>query len=704
LKPWNIWAKIRYVKPRLFRSVIFTPWRIANKVATVTLKGKLMNLPRISVSFLGLFVSLVCTFPALGIASDDWKPIDPTNLTMKVPVVEKDADAEALFWEVRIDDDPEGDLIFNHYIRIKVFSERGRESQSKVDIPFGNLFGREIKIQDIAARTIEPDGSIVELKKEDVFERTIVKVSGLKMKAKSFAMPAVEAGSLIEYRWKEVRVGRSANYIRLQFQRDIPVEEVKYVIKPLAGLTFRSVTFHGSPSPFVKEKNGFFSTTMTKMPAVREESRMPPDDQVKTWMLVYYTRTDNNINPEKFWPDYGKSVYDSTKSLLKVNDEVRQVAASLTSDAKNDEEKLRRLFEFCRNDIKNISDDAAGLSPEERKKVKQNKTPSDTLKQKMGTGADVDLLFAALATASGFDARIVLAPDRSDIFFDKSFADDYFVEPSNIGVNIGGSWKFFNPGYNYIPFGMLRWQEEGEEVLITDPKQPVWATTPFSPPEKSVTKRSAKLKLDAEGTLEGDVVVEYSGHFGIERKEANDSHSETEREDSLKEEVKAQLSTAELSNIKILNVTDPVKPFTYSYHLRVPGYAQRTGKRLFLQPALFQHGVGPLFSTSERKYPVYFHYPWSEEDTVDIELPEGYGLDNPEQPAPFASGAISAYKPFIGVSADGKLLHFTRNFFFGGNGALLYPVETYPHLKAFFDLLQKSDNHTIALKQAAGAQ
>ena len=30
--------------------------------------------------------------------------------------------------------------------------------------------------------------------------------------------------------------------------------------------------------------------------------------------------------------------------------------------------------------------------------------------------------------------------------------------------------------------------------------------------------------------------------------------------------------------------------------LRVPGYAQRTGKRLFLQPALFQHGVAPLFS------------------------------------------------------------------------------------------------------------
>ena len=45
---------------------------------------------------------------------------------MDPSAVEKDADAEAIFWEVRIDDNPDGDLIFNHYIRVKVFTDRGR--------------------------------------------------------------------------------------------------------------------------------------------------------------------------------------------------------------------------------------------------------------------------------------------------------------------------------------------------------------------------------------------------------------------------------------------------------------------------------------------------------------------------------------------------------------------------------------------------
>ena len=652
---------------------------------------------------LGLFLCLLSPPVTIRAASEDWKPVDPAHLALKSSTVEKDADAEAIFWEVRIDDNPEGDLIFNHYIRVKVFTERGRESQSKIDLPFGNLYGGETKIKDIAARTIKTDGSIVELKKEDIFERTIVKVSGLKVKARSFAMPAVEPGCIIEYRWREVRVNRDANFIRLQFQRDIPVERVQYFVKPMdyPGATFNSITMHGHSAPWVKEKNGYYSTTMTDMPAVHEESRMPPEDEIKTWMLVYYQRASATADPEKYWLEIAKTFYEASKSLMKANDEIKQLAGTLTADAKNDDEKLQRLFEFCRTKIKNTSNDASGLTPDERAKLKENKNPSDTLKRGMGNGADVDLLFAALANASGLDARIVLAPDRGDIFFNKGIPNSYFINPQNVAVNVGGTWKFFNPGYNYVPFGMLRWQEEGEPALITDSKQPVWVMTPMSPPEKSNVKRNAKFKLSDDGMLEGDVSLEFTGHFAIEKKEEMDEQSDTEREESLKTDLKDQMSAAEITNIKIENVTDHVKPLIYSYHVRFPGYAQRTGKRLFLQPAFFQHGMAPLFATTGRKYPVYFHYPWSESDRVEIALPSGYKLDNAESPAPFSSGAISEYKPNLAITSDGKTLIYNRSFFFGGGGSILFPVESYGPVKNYFDTLHKQDNHTVALKLAA---
>ncbi|MGB7924460.1 MAG: DUF3857 domain-containing protein [Pyrinomonadaceae bacterium] len=638
-------------------------------------------------------------------AGDDWKswrPIDQSVFALKEPVVEKDADAEALFWEVRIADEVDFGTIhtvLNHYVRIKVFTERGRESQSKIDIPFG----KDEQIKDLAARTVKPTGEIVELKREDIFERTIVKASGIKIRAKSFALPSVEPGSVIEYRWREVRNESIIYYERLQFQRDIPVQRVKYYVKPLdaPGYGMRYQTFHGQGAEFVKEKNGFWSTTMTNMPALHEEPRMPPEDEVRTWTLLFYTPTDYERDPNKFWLKHGKLIYDSTKKYTKVSAEVQQAVTTAIGNATTPEEKLERLFMFCKTKIKNTGDDASGFTNEEREKMKDNKSPADTLKRGMGSGSDIDLLFAAMATAAGFEARIVNSARRDDIFFNKNFASSYFISTYNIAVRVGNDWRFFDPGSMYVPFGMLLWSEEDQEALVSDPKEPSFVKTPLSPPEKSAQKRTATFKLSDDGTLEGDVTIEYTGHFAVEKKEQNDEDSPAEREQVLRDTLKRQMSTAEISNINIQNVTDVVKPFVYAYHVRVPGYAQRTGKRLFFQPAFFQHGIGPLFATSERRYPVYFHYPWSEQDSVTIELPAGFALDNPDKPAPMGSGDLSKYNVQLQITKDGRKLIYKRSFFFGNGGSLYYPKEGYAQLKMYFDQVNKKDNHTITLKQAA---
>jgi hypothetical protein len=631
-------------------------------------------------------------------AGDDWKPVDPAHFAMKTPMVEKDADAEAIFWEVRVNDE-DLDTVLTHYIRIKVFTERGREEHSKVDITYFD----NTKIRDIAGRTIKPDGTIIELKKDAVFDRTIVRASGLKVKAKSFAMPSVEPGAIIEYRWREVRSDQMANYVRLHFQRDFPVQQVKYYIKPFSNPAFpygmRAQTFHAQASPFVKEKNGFVSTQMTNVPAFREEPHMPPENQVRPWMLIYYSE-DKNLAPDKYWKDLGKRVYEMFKSEMKVNDEVRKAAATAIGDATTPEQKLERLFNFCRAQVKNVNDDASGLTEADRAKLKDNKSPADTLKRGMGTSFDISMLFGALATAAGFDARYALLADRSDIFFDPSFTDTYFLRTYDIAVKVGNDWRFFDPGSTYIPFGMLPWREEGQPALITDPKEPVFVKTPISPPEKSLQKRTAKLRLSEEGTLEGEVRIEYTGHFAAERKELNDDDSPEQREQNLRDMIKRRMSTVEFADIRIENVTDPVKPFVYSFRARVPGYAQRTGKRLFLQPAFFQRGIGALFPTSQRKHDIYFNYPWREEDVVIIELPEGYALDNAEAPAPFSVGQTGNYDVKLGVTPDGRRLEYQRIFHFNG---MLFPASSYPQLKLVFDALHERDNHTVSLKQTAAS-
>ncbi|MBA2502848.1 MAG: hypothetical protein H0V27_08210 [Pyrinomonadaceae bacterium] len=389
---------------------------------------------------------------------------------------------------------------------------------------------------------------------------------------------------------------------------------------------------------------------------------------------------------------------------MKVNDTIRAAATEAIGTATDDEAKLQNLFNFARARVKNIYADEANLTSEERQKLKDNKTPSDTLKQGMGSEQDIDLLFGALAAAAGYDARVVTLVDRSDMFFNPNFTDDYFMYPTNVAVRVGSEWKFFDPGASHLPYGMLPWGEEGVGALVSDPKEPAFVNTAVSPASKSLERRTAKLSLTEDGTLEGDVRIEYTGHLAAEKKEIFDDDSPAEREESVRKEIRGRMSTAEVTNIGLENLSDPSKPLIVTYRVRIAGYAQRTGKRLFIHPAFFQSNKAALFPTTARKYPVYFPYNWSEHDTVRISLPAGFALDNAEAPQSLSGGPLTSYTVRAATADNGKTLVYERRFQFGTTEVLTFDTATYPKLKIYFDGIQEQDKHTITLKSVAASE
>lgn len=430
---------------------------------------------------------------------------------------------------------------------------------------------------------------------------------------------------------------------------------------------------------------------------------MPPEDTVRAFVLAFY-REGSQPNAAKYWEELGKKKYEETKQWIKPNEQVRKKTAEIISGATDQEQVIGRLFQFVRANIKNVNDDTSILTPKQRERLKENRQPGDTLKRGMGTGMDILHLFASMATAAGLEARIAWMGDRSDFFFSPSYADEYFLSNPDVAIKIGNEWRFFDPAASYLPLGMLYWGEEDSSALIPDPKEPKFVITPLSPSEKSRETRKANLRLSEDGTLEGDVAIEYTGHLGQEQKEGGDDASQAQREETLKEMLKGRMSTAEITNVQVENVTDPDKPFTYRFHIRIAGYGQRTGKRLFFQPAFFQKGLDPLFKTSQRKYNLYFRYPWSEVDEVEIQLPPGYDLESPEGRQPIDAGAAAKHQLRIMLSDDRQVVRCIRNFSFGSQNNILFAAEKYEALKKLFDAIHEADNHTLALRQAAARQ
>lgn len=648
---------------------------------------------RKQLTLLSFFCLLFVFSPTAFSQSKDWREVSPAELQMKTPKVEPDADAEAIFWEVRVDDGSES-LVLKHYVRVKIFTTRGREKYSKVDIPYI----KGVKIKDIKARVIKADGSIVELTKNDVFDREIVKTDKIKVKAKSFAVPNIEPGVILEYRYQEVFPNSSAEDMRMTFQHDIPIENITYYFKPFQNA--RYLTFNMSDNKFIKDKGGFYRTTMENVPAIKEESQMPPEDEVRSWLLLYYT-DDTKGTANDFWSRAGGNIaysYD-IKDTLKPGKDLKNAATEITAGASSDEEKLAKIFEFCKTKIKNITFDTR-LTDEQKDEIKPSKSATDTYKKLQGRSSDINELFASLATAAGFEARLAFGGDRSEKFFNVGQAHESFIHFSSIAVKVHGQWKYYDPGSLFMPLGMLPWYEENTAVLLLGYKNYVTTETPLSGTDKSAAKRTGKFKLLEDGTLEGTVKIEYTGQLSYLHKMDNYEKSAGKREEDLKDETKKRMSTAEISDISIENVTDPEKPFIYQYKIRVPNYAQKTGRRIFLQPGFFEYGENPVFSSATRKYDIFFHYPWSEQDEIEIELPKNFALDNADAPAAIADQSkIGLLDIYVGVSKESNMLIYKRKFYFGGGGNTLFPVGTYPPLKNMFDQFHKADSHTITLKQ-----
>jgi hypothetical protein len=205
-----------------------------------------------------------------------WPPLSDTDRALKAPIVEKDAGAEILQWRVHVVDEYTGqDLqrVSYNFIRLKIFDEKGKEKAATIDLPYREPGA----ILDVAARTIKADGSILEVDKKTIYKRDLVRSGGRNAKVVSFALPAVEAGSIVEYRWKQTEDDNRFRYLRLHFAREFPVQKVTYFIRPLSSDFVGTdpmflAPFNCKPTPVQRTSDGWNATSLENVAAVHDES------------------------------------------------------------------------------------------------------------------------------------------------------------------------------------------------------------------------------------------------------------------------------------------------------------------------------------------------------------------------------------------------------------------------------------------------
>ena len=657
---------------------------------------------------------VLCFLVSLGsfAQKEDWLPVTPQDLQYKEVPGNKGASAVRLYYAQYINDNTSSVFV---YERIKILNEKALNPDERgktyadVEIPLNVVEDRVEAITDLKARTIKPDGSIVEFNGKP-FEKTVFKGRGVKLAVKAFSMPEVSVGSIVEYKYRRLRSIPGYAMVRL-FGGSWNIQSELFTVKE--SLHFRpfDVNAFQSSAKFqfemednrvsnvsinLKEKprnvGGDSTLELTDVPAFEPESFMPPEDVYKPTVIFFYGRR-GSMSVDKEWQELGKDRYEQLETFLAGNKGVKEAALQAIGGETEPGTKLRKIYERAQQ-LRNLTYERERTN-EERKteNIQRNLSAGDVLAHGYGTNQDITLLFVAMARAAGFDASIVQVGDRKTRFFVKDWTSPRQLSSVIAAVNLDGKDIFLEPGTRFCPYGVVRWNHSVTDGLKLEKKGGTFVKAPPITYDKSVTRRTATMTLGEDGTLKGDVVLEFEGAEALEhRLDAIDS-DEAGRKKDLEDELKQWLPTGAIVKMAVSQGWETTGgPVVARFNVELPNYATLAGKRLLIPAFLFQLKQNQAFTHSQRKYPVYFPYPFTDTDTVSIKVPSGFTLESvpPAQDAKLAGTAR-----YQNVSNfDGTQLVSQRQLAFNG---IYFDLDKYSELKSFFGKVQAGDEQQAVL-------
>lgn len=623
-----------------------------------------------------------------------WKPVAPEELALDRPRVDPEAGVEILFREAEVDDSSANETKVHTYVRLKVFDARGVEALDKIEI----VEARDTPVINITARVIRPDGTIVEVDRNSIYAREIVRRGSQRLRAKAFSFAALEPGCIAEYQWDEIS-GDGIGGLQLYFADRFPAQRVRFRIKPFnydnRGYQILTTGFRYEIPALHADSQGFYPFEMLDVPALREEPWMPPDDMVQPWLVLYFLRKGQSA--ESYWKETGRMLANDAARRSRPTEAIESLVRDQTAGAADDTEKLRRLSAYCRDHIRHLPDDRKAGTMSADSSATRARSAGEVLELGEGTPDEITLLFLGLARTAGFEARVACATDRSKRMFREPLPARFMLPDVVAAVRVAGAWQFFDPGRRAIPTGSLAWENEGVTALICDRGQSEFVQTPRTPRAESRVLRHARLAVEEDGTAEGEIEEEYHGHSAVAPRAEFADQTPARRAALVHGRIAARLPGAEVAEVNVDQVENPDAPLVISYRVRVPHYAARTEKRLVLPLAFFQRGAEPVFTESTREHVIYLPFEFREEDSVRFTLPAGFVLEDVAAPSSFALPPALEYQALLLRSVDGTSWSFQRSV---NQGGMLFPAHTYHLLKPAFDELHRLDAEEAIAQQS----
>ena len=655
-----------------------------------------MALRRLLVIFpCALFLVLgVAAHYSISVKAGEFQPISPEELKMTSESQAPGAPAIILYRQV--DRDDSGRTAHeNDYFRIKILTEEGRK-YADVEIPFFKENGNNIV--NIHGRTIRPDGSIANFEGK-AFDKSIAKAKGLKIMAKTFTLPDVQVGSVIEYYYTLDLAEYFVFDSHWILSDELFTKNAKFSLKPyvseynnmhLRWTWQRLPAGTGTPA---QGPDHIVRLQVQDVPAFQTEDFMPPENELKARVDFTYTEDFEAKDATQFWKNRGKKLNGFVDGFVGKPKVMEQAVAQIVSANDPPDVKLQKIYARVQQ-IRNTSYELRKTEQEQkREKEKENSNVEDVWKRGYGNGRQLNWLFLGLARAAGFEAYEVYTSDRRNYFFNPATMDAHKLDSDLVLVKVNGKDVFCDPGAAFTPFGLLMWPETGVPGLRLDKDGGTWIRTML--PESSTSRivRRADLTLSETGDLEGKLTVTFTGLEAMHRRSEELHEDEADRKKTLEEEAKDYIPAA--SEVELTNKPDwssSTPPLVAEFKMKIPGWVSGAGRRELFPVGIFSANEKRVFEHTERVHPIYFEFPSQKEDDVTISLPLGWEVSS-LPPAQNQDAKAAVY--ILRAENDKGTLHLSRKL---NLDLLLLDQKYYSSLRNFFQVVRTGDEEQIVLQ------
>jgi transglutaminase-like putative cysteine protease len=594
-------------------------------------------------------VAVLVASLALAVASQARVNIPPwmrSAIPAEVPA-EKDADAIVLLDDTLVTVMPDGNLTTRNRRVVKILNNDGREygvARAWMD--------HDTKLRTLRAWSIDADGTEYEVRERDAIETTPTDFElYTDARLKVLSIPASNPGSVVAYEVEFTDVPYLPQ-VNWHFQEDAPVLVTRFDLQLPAGWTYEA---HWANHEAVPPTGTVWM--LTSVPSLLDEPRRPASSAIAGRIGFHLLRP--GAKPPT-WSDiakwYGGLATPQSMPTPQLQAKVKELAGS--GDA------LRSIARFTQRDVRYVAIEIGigGFQPH---------AAGDVFANRFGDCKDKTNLLSTMLKEKSFNtyhmlvntSRGAIDPSYPTLGFNHVIAAIRLTPeqakglPAVIDHPKLGKLLLFDPTSTLTSFGQLPDSLQASRGLLVTPEGGELIELPSLPPETSQLHRTAKLIIDAQGTLSGTVEEIHSGTLAESMRSMLQPLHEAERVQAIESRLASHMAAITTADVTIEHLDDPESDLVIRYKLNAPQYAKRAANLFIVRPRVIGQKADKLLD-AKRTYPYQTDGPSLHTDDVEIRIPAAMKLD--ELPAKVDIKTPALQYTSASTFADGVLRYSRR--------------------------------------------